>query len=119
MEFIRLLQLLQASIDLYFSCFCRYVTVIQDPYRIVSTFHKLLGPLLVPVTFHGFCGKGLPVDSPLHQMYPVELEIKYAMESNIFASNLDLLLSIEKGGRFHTSIYDKRDDFKNVPLHND
>ena len=44
-------------------------------------------------------------------MYPVELEIKYTTESNTSASYLDLLLSIGRDGKLHTSIYDKRDDF--------
>ena len=44
-------------------------------------------------------------------MYPVELEIKDTTESNTSASFLDLLLSIERDGQLHTSIYDKRDDF--------
>ena len=47
----------------------------------------------------------------LGQMYPVELEIKDTTESNTSASYLDLLLSIGRDGQFHTSIYDKRDDF--------
>ena len=54
------------------------------------------------------------------QMYPGELEIKDTTESNTSASNLDLLLSIERDGKLHTSIYDKRDDFNfhitNVPF---
>ena len=45
------------------------------------------------------------------QMYPVEIEIKDTTESNTSASYLDLLLSIERDGQLHTSIYDKRDDF--------
>ena len=45
------------------------------------------------------------------QMYPVELEIEDTTESNTPASYLDLLLSIERDGQLHTSIYDKRDDF--------
>ena len=44
-------------------------------------------------------------------MYPVELEIKDTTESNTSASYLDLLLSTEREGQLHTSIYDKRDDF--------
>ena len=44
-------------------------------------------------------------------MYPVELEIKDTTESNTSASYLDLLLSIWRDGKLHTSIYDKRDDF--------
>ena len=44
-------------------------------------------------------------------MYPVELEIKDTTESNTSASNLDLLLSIGRDGRLHTSMYDKRNDF--------
>ena len=47
----------------------------------------------------------------LGQMYPVELEIKDATESNTSASYLDLLLSIGRECQLHTSIYDKRDDF--------
>ena len=47
----------------------------------------------------------------LGQMYPVELEIKDTTESNTSAFYLDLLLSIERDGKLHTSIYDKRDDF--------
>ena len=44
-------------------------------------------------------------------MCPAELEIKDTTESNTSASYLDLLLSIEGGGRLLTSLYDKRDDF--------
>ena len=44
-------------------------------------------------------------------MYPAELEIKDTTESTTSASYLDLLLSIVRDGQFHTSIYDKRDDF--------
>ena len=47
----------------------------------------------------------------LCQMYPAELEIKDITESITSASFLDLLLSIGRDGQFHTSIYDKRDDF--------
>ena len=47
----------------------------------------------------------------LGQMYPVELEIKDATESNASASYLDLLLSIGRDGQLNTSIYNKRDDF--------
>ena len=47
----------------------------------------------------------------LGQMYPAELEIKDTTESNISASCLDLLLSIESDGQLRTSLYDKRDDF--------
>ena len=45
------------------------------------------------------------------QMYPVELKIKDTTESTTSASYQDLLLSIGRHGQFHTSIYDKRDDF--------
>ena len=48
----------------------------------------------------------------LDQMYPAELEIKDTTESTNSASYLDLLLSIGRDGQLHTSIYDKRDDFK-------
>ena len=44
-------------------------------------------------------------------MYPVELEIKDTTESNTSLSYLDLLLSIGRNGKLHTSIYDKRDYF--------
>ena len=45
-------------------------------------------------------------------MDPVELEIKDMTESNNSASYLDLiLLSLERDGQLHTSIYDKRDNF--------
>ena len=47
----------------------------------------------------------------LGQMYPPELEIKDTTESNTSASYLDLLLSIDRDGQLHTSLYDKRDDF--------
>ena len=47
----------------------------------------------------------------LGQMYPSELEIKDTTESKTFASYLDLLLSIGRGGQLHTSLYDKRYDF--------
>ena len=48
----------------------------------------------------------------LGKMDPVELEIKDMTESNNSASYLDLiLLSLERDGQLHTSIYDKRDDF--------
>ena len=48
---------------------------------------------------------------PSSSIKPVELEIKDTIESNTSASHLDLLLSIERDGQLHTSIYDKRDDF--------
>ena len=59
----------------------------------------------------------LSIDNPefenyLGQMYPVELEIKDTKESNTSASYLDLLMSIGRDGQLHTSINDKRDDFK-------
>ena len=42
-------------------------------------------------------------------MYSVELEIKDMTESNTSAAWLNLLLSIERDGQLHTSIYNKRD----------
>ena len=48
----------------------------------------------------------------LGQMYPTELEIKDTTESITSASYLDLLLSIGRDGQLHTSIYEKRDDFR-------
>ena len=47
----------------------------------------------------------------LGQMYPPELEIKDTTESNTSASYLDLLLSISRDGRLHTSLYDECNDF--------
>ena len=44
-------------------------------------------------------------------MYPAELDIKDTTESITFASYLDLLLSIGRDGKLHTSVFDKRDDF--------
>ena len=44
-------------------------------------------------------------------MYPAELEIKDTTESITSDSYLDLLLSIGRDGKLHSSIYDKRDDF--------
>ena len=51
------------------------------------------------------------VENYLGQMYHVEFEINDTTESNTSASYLDLLLSIERDGQLHTSIYDKGDDF--------
>ena len=45
-------------------------------------------------------------------MYAVELVINDATESNFSASYLDLLLAIGRDGKLHTSIFEKRDDFK-------
>ena len=47
----------------------------------------------------------------LCQMYPPELEIKDTTESNTSASYLNLLLSIDRDGQLHTSLYDKLDNF--------
>ena len=47
----------------------------------------------------------------LGQMYPAELKIKDSTESTTSSSYLDLLLSIWRDGKLHTSIYDKRADF--------
>ena len=44
-------------------------------------------------------------------MYPPKLEINGTTESITSASNLDLLLSIGRGGQLHTSLYEKRDNF--------
>ena len=53
-------------------------------------------------------------------MYQTDLEIKDIAESNTCASYLDLLLLIERDGRFLTFLYDQRDDFdfhiKNFPF---
>ena len=45
------------------------------------------------------------------RMYPAELEIKGATESNTSYFYLDLPLSIGRDGQLRTSLYDKRDDF--------
>ena len=62
----------------------------------------------------------LEFENHLGQMYLVECEIKDTTDINTSASNLDLLLSIGRDSQFHTSIYDKRDDFNfhitNVPF---
>ena len=47
----------------------------------------------------------------LGQMYPAEFEIKDTTDSITSASYLDLLLSIGRYGKLHTSIYDKRGNF--------
>ena len=47
----------------------------------------------------------------LGQIYPPCLEIKDMTESNASAPYLNLLLSIDRDGQLHTSLYDKRDDF--------
>jgi hypothetical protein len=44
-------------------------------------------------------------------IYPDELEIKDATESDIFVSYVDILLNIDSNGRLTTSLYDKRNDF--------
>ena len=44
-------------------------------------------------------------------VFPADFEIKDTTESTTSASYLDLLLSIGRNCRLHTSIYDKRDDF--------
>ena len=52
-------------------------------------------------------------------MNPVEIEIKDTTESNTFASYLDLILFIGKDGHLHTSIDEKRGEFRlsrNIPL---
>ena len=52
------------------------------------------------------------LENNLGQIYPAELEIKDTTESITSASYLALLLSIGRDCKLHTSIYDKRDDFK-------
>ena len=44
-------------------------------------------------------------------MYPAELQIKDATESNTSASYLNLLLSIRRDGQLCTPLYDKQSDF--------
>ena len=45
-------------------------------------------------------------------MYPTDLEIKDTTKNNTSASYLDLLLSIGRDDQMHTSLYDKRGDFR-------
>jgi hypothetical protein len=47
----------------------------------------------------------------VHLIYPDELEIKDATESDKSASYLDILLNIDPNGRLTTSLYYKYDDF--------
>ena len=53
----------------------------------------------------------LGLEGILDSHNPAELEINETTESNISASYLDLLLSIESDGQLRTSLFDKRDDF--------
>ena len=53
----------------------------------------------------------LDFETYLGQMNSPELEIKDTTQSNTPAFYLDLLLSIGGDGQFHTSLYDKRDNF--------
>jgi hypothetical protein len=47
----------------------------------------------------------------VHLIYPDELDIKDATESEKSASYLDILLNIDSNGRLTITLYDKRDDF--------
>jgi hypothetical protein len=47
----------------------------------------------------------------VYLIYPDELEIKDAIESDKYALYLDILLTIDSNGRLTTTLYDKRDDF--------
>ena len=81
---------------------------------LLSTGRKQLAPLFNFT--YWYIDDVLSINNPefenyLGQMYPVELEIKDTTMSNTSASYLDLVLSIERNGHLHTSIYDKRDDF--------
>ena len=40
------------------------------------------------------------------------MSLNYTMESNIFATYLDILLSIGSDSQLRTSLYDKRDDYQ-------
>ena len=76
---------------------CRHATPVANfTYRYIDDLLSINNP-----DFENYLG----------QMYPAELEIKDTTESNISASYLDLLLSIESDGQLRTSLYDKRDNF--------
>jgi hypothetical protein len=49
--------------------------------------------------------------SYVESIYPSELEIKDTTELSTSASYLNVLLSINAGGKVTTQLYDKRDDF--------
>ena len=52
-----------------------------------------------------------------HSIYPIELEIKYTIDTDRSASYLDLHLEIDSDEHLRTKPYDKRDDF-NFPIVN-
>ena len=51
------------------------------------------------------------------RIYPIELEIKDAIDTDRSASYLDLQLDIDSEGRLRTKLYDKTDDL-NFPIMN-
>ena len=51
------------------------------------------------------------------RIYPIELEIRDATDTDRSASYLDIHLEIVSEGRLRTKLYDKRDDF-NFPIVN-
>jgi hypothetical protein len=48
-------------------------------------------------------------------IYPINLEIKDATDTDRYASYIDLHLEIDSEGQLRTKLYDKRDDF-NFPI---
>jgi hypothetical protein len=53
----------------------------------------------------------------VNRIYPIELQIKDAIDTDMSASYLDLPLEVDSEGRLRTKLYDKRDDF-NFPIVN-
>ena len=53
----------------------------------------------------------LSINNCVKLIYPDKLDIKNTIKSDITASYLDILLSIDSNGRLTTTLYDKRDDF--------
>jgi hypothetical protein len=47
-------------------------------------------------------------DDVFHRIYPIELEIKYIIDTDRSASYLDLLLEIDSEEYLRTKLYDKR-----------
>jgi hypothetical protein len=50
------------------------------------------------------------------RIYPIELEIKDATDTDRSASYLDLHLEIDSERRSRTTFYDKRDDFNDMQI---
>ena len=65
-----------------------------------------------------FCNKGdvlslsnSRIGDELHRIYPHQLELKDTTETQKSASDPDIYLKIDNGGRLKTNLYDKHDDF--------